>query len=130
MTASLHRRRNHADVRFGVVDADLRLFGAVIGYMLPGLWLGRKTAQRQKEIRNGLPDALDLMIVCIEAGSGIDQALGRVAEELLIAYPALAREMEMIATASGRSGPWCRQRQAPRPPGRSRPHREWTPGAS
>ena len=66
--------------------------------MLPGFWLGRKTALRQKQIRNGLPDALDLMIVCIEAGSGIDQAIVKTSDELDISYPALAEELRLITT--------------------------------
>ena len=70
---------------------------ALLAYYLPNLWLGRQITARRNEIRNGLPDAIDLLIVCIEAGSGIDQALVRVAEELGIAYPALARELELIA---------------------------------
>ena len=64
---------------------------------------GSRIERRRTEIRNGLPDAIDLLIVCIEAGSGIDQALARVAEELAIAYPALARELELI-TAEMRAG--------------------------
>jgi tight adherence protein C len=70
---------------------------AVLAYYLPNLWLGRQIERRRTEIRNGLPDAIDLMIVCIEAGSGLDQALAKVAEELGIAYPALTRELEMIS---------------------------------
>ena len=72
--------------------------GAVAGYMVPSMWLGRKTAQRQKQIRNGLPDALDLMIVCIEAGSGLDQAIVKTSDELDISYPALAEELRLITT--------------------------------
>ena len=66
--------------------------------MLPSVWLGRQTALRQKQIRNGLPDALDLMIVCIEAGSGIDQAIMKTSDELDITYPALAEEMRLVTT--------------------------------
>ena len=47
------------------------LIGAVFGYQVPGFWLMRKTAKRQKEIQNGLPDLLDLLIVCLEAGSAL-----------------------------------------------------------
>ena len=47
----------------------------VLGYQLPGLWLMRKTTKRQKEIQNGVPDLLDLLIVCLEAGSALDQAI-------------------------------------------------------
>jgi tight adherence protein C len=70
---------------------------ALLAYYLPNLWLGRQIENRRTEIRNGLPDAIDLMIVCIEAGSGLDQALARVAEELGIAYPALTKELDMIS---------------------------------
>lgn len=69
---------------------------AVAVYFVPNFWLGRKIEARRTQIRNGLPDAIDLLIVCIEAGSGIDQSLARVGEELAIAYPALAREFDMI----------------------------------
>ena len=58
-------------------------------------WAGR-SRRRKKEISDGLPDAIDLLIVCIESGSGIDQALSRVGDELLIAYPALSAEIELL----------------------------------
>jgi tight adherence protein C len=73
------------------------VLAALLAYYLPNLWLGRQVERRRTEIRNGLPDAIDLMIVCIEAGSGLDQALAKVAEELGIAYPALTRELELIS---------------------------------
>ena len=69
-----------------------------LGFVMPSMWLGRKTTLRQKQIRNGLPDALDLMIVCIEAGSGIDQAIMKTSDELDITYPALAEEMRLVTT--------------------------------
>jgi tight adherence protein C len=82
--------------------AGLALISAVmvatLGYFAPTLWLGRAINRRRQEIQNGLPDAIDLMIVCIESGSGIDQALNRVAEELVLPYPALAKELEMISS--------------------------------
>ena len=81
----------------GVAMIFAVIFG-MIGYFIPTLWLGRAITARRREISNGLPDAIDLMIVCIEAGSGIDQALNKVAEELALPYPALARELEMIST--------------------------------
>jgi len=76
----------------------IALFAAVIGWVLPSFWLGRQIALRQKQIRNGLPDALDLMIVCIEAGSAIDQALVKTSDELDISYPALADELRLVTT--------------------------------
>ena len=57
-----------------------------------------QTAQRQKQIENGLPDALDLMIVCLEAGSGLDQAIVKTSDELDISHPALADELRLITT--------------------------------
>lgn len=83
---------------FGFSKWYLAMFGGFVGFMLPGFWLGRKTTQRQKQIRNGLPDALDLLIVCIEAGSGIDQSLVKASDELDISYPALAEELRLITT--------------------------------
>jgi tight adherence protein C len=74
------------------------LIAALIAFYIPNLWLGRAINARRREIQNGLPDAIDLLIVCIESGSGIDQALNRVAEELALPYPALARELELISS--------------------------------
>ena len=76
----------------------LALLAGAMGYIAPSVWLGRKTAQRQKQIRNGLPDALDLLIVCIEAGSSIDQSIIKASDELDISYPALAEELRLITT--------------------------------
>ena len=72
------------------------VFAMFVAYMLPGFWLLRKIDNRKKQIRNGLPDALDLFIVCIEAGSSLDQAIVKASDELAIAYPALAEELRLI----------------------------------
>jgi tight adherence protein C len=84
----------------GIIFAIL---GAIVGYLLPGLIVEYYTKQRQKEIRNGLPDALDLLIISIEAGMAIDQSIVKSAEELRIAYPSLAEELHMI-TVECRAG--------------------------
>lgn len=76
----------------------LVLVGAAVGYQIPGLWLMRKTTQRQKQIQNGLPDLLDLLIVCLEAGSALDQAIVKSTDELEITYPALAEEFRLLVT--------------------------------
>lgn len=76
----------------------LALIGAAIGYLLPGLVLGRLTERRKREIREGLPDALDLFIVCVEAGCGLDQAIVKASEELGLTYPALTYELRLITT--------------------------------
>ena len=70
----------------------------VVGYLLPGLWVDMKTGERRKQIRNGLPDVIDLLIVCLEAGSSLDQAVVKATEELAIAYPALAEELRVVTT--------------------------------
>lgn len=54
---------------------------AVIGYILPGVWLGSKIKQRQDEIVKALPDALDLLVICVEAGLGFEAAMAKVAEK-------------------------------------------------
>jgi len=69
--------------------------GGLVGYMLPILWLKMQISQHQKELDHGLPDALDLMVVCIEAGLTIDSAMQRVGQELALAHPRLSREMEI-----------------------------------
>jgi len=71
---------------------------ALLGFLLPGFVVERRTRTRQKVIQNGLPDALDLLIVCLEAGSSVDQGISKVADELALAYPALAEELQMIIT--------------------------------
>jgi tight adherence protein C len=76
----------------------LALVMAVAGYMIPDFVLTRATRQHQKAIQNGLPDAIDLIVVCIEAGSSLDQALVRASEELDIALPALATELRTVTT--------------------------------
>lgn len=84
---------------FGVTKGwILAIIGAAIGYLIPGLVLGRLTEKRKQEIRNGLPDALDLFIVCVEAGCGLDQAIVKASDELGLTHPALAYELRLITT--------------------------------
>jgi len=71
---------------------------AILGYLTPGLWLQHKTTLRRKAIQNGLPDALDLFIVCMEAGSGLDQAIMKASDELEISHPELTYELRLITT--------------------------------
>lgn len=74
------------------------LFAAAFGYMLPGVILARQIELRKRAIREGLPDALDLFIVCVEAGCGLDQAIVKASNELEITHPALAYELRLITT--------------------------------
>jgi tight adherence protein C len=67
------------------------------GYYLPRYWVDRRLQQRQTEIIDGFPDALDLMLVCVEAGQSLDQSIIRVGKECRVGYPALADEFDMVA---------------------------------
>jgi tight adherence protein C len=69
---------------------------AIAAYLVPGLVVGRVITRRQQQIRNGLPDALDLVIVCVEAGLSLDQAVLKASEELAISHPALAEELHQL----------------------------------
>lgn len=70
--------------------------GLGLGYILPGMALARLAKRRQHRIRLALADALDLLVVSVEAGLGLDQALSRVGSELAHAYPDLADELRLI----------------------------------
>lgn len=67
-----------------------------LGYLAPDFWLGRKIKNRQAEIRRSLPDVLDLLVICLEAGLGMDQATARTAEELAGTHPILADELDIV----------------------------------
>ncbi|MGC1489252.1 MAG: type II secretion system F family protein [Albidovulum sp.] len=67
------------------------------GYYLPKYWVQRRIESRQAEIQDGFPDALDMMLVCVEAGQSLDQSIIRVAKELGAGYPALGEEFELIS---------------------------------
>ncbi len=69
---------------------------AAAGFYLPTLWLSLRTNERRTEVQAGLPDALDLMVVCVEAGLGLGAAIQRVGTELALASPALADELGMV----------------------------------
>jgi tight adherence protein C len=74
------------------------MMGAMVGYIAPGLALQWMIAKRKKIIQNGLPDALDLFIVCLESGSSLDQAILKTSQDLDVAYPPLAYELRLITT--------------------------------
>lgn len=69
----------------------------ILGYKGPDLWITNMVNKRTKEIRKGLPDALDLLVICAEAGLTVDAAFGRVARELGRAYPELGDEFALTA---------------------------------
>lgn len=77
--------------------------GIGAGFMLPNLWLGNAIKKRVEAIRNGLPDSLDLMVVAVESGLGLDATLLRVSDEMGHVHVALAEELQ-IATIETQMG--------------------------
>ncbi|TDK48038.1 type II secretion system F family protein [Antarcticimicrobium luteum] len=67
------------------------------GYLLPKYWITRRVEERKEQITGGFPDALDMMLVCVEAGQSLDQSIVRVAKELHASCPSLADEFEIVA---------------------------------
>jgi tight adherence protein C len=83
----------------GVASADLLLLAggaACAAYLLPGLWLQRRKAQRQRILNRSLPDFLDLLVACLEAGLSLEAVIQRVTRELNFAHPLLAAEMTRV----------------------------------
>jgi tight adherence protein C len=68
-----------------------------LGYYAPIYWVEKRRGKRQEDILNGFPDALDLMLVCIEAGQSLDQAVQRVAKEIAPSAPALSEEFTIVS---------------------------------
>lgn len=78
---------------------QLYLFGvasAVAGLYVPNLWISAKADRRRTEIINGFPDCLDLMLVCVEAGLGIEAAFDRVGREMMDSHPLVAQLLSMV----------------------------------
>jgi tight adherence protein C len=69
---------------------------SVLAYFLPNFILNRMVGSRQKKIREALPDALDLLVVCVEAGQGLDAAIKRVAEDLQESSPIISQELLLV----------------------------------
>jgi tight adherence protein C len=72
------------------------LAGGIVGYLLPGMILDRLVKRRRQQIRMALADVLDLLVVCTEAGCGLDQAIVNVSRELKSVHPAAAEELSMV----------------------------------
>lgn len=70
---------------------------AAIGYFAPKYWITRRVEARKEAITAGFPDTLDLMLVCVEAGQSLDQAIVRVSGEMKSSYPDIAQEFETVA---------------------------------
>ena len=70
---------------------------AGIGYLAPDFWLSNRVSARQSQLRLGLPEALDLIVICVEAGLSMDKATMRTSEELRISQPAIADELKLVS---------------------------------
>lgn len=79
------------------------LLAALAGFILPEIWLLRRIRARQHRLRLAVPDGLDLLVICVEAGLGLDHALLRVSEELAITHRELSDELQLV-TAEMRLG--------------------------
>src|SRR5205085_6501904 len=80
----------------GRPNLSVALAAMGLGYVFPGMVLARKAKKRQHRIRLSLADALDLLVVSVEAGLGLDQAMARVGGELEFAYPDLSSELRLV----------------------------------
>jgi tight adherence protein C len=67
-----------------------------LGYLLPDMWLTWRVKSRQHKLRRALPDALDLLVICVEAGLGLDQALMKVSQDMRISHPQLSEELQLV----------------------------------
>lgn len=76
--------------------ALLAAAGGILGYLLPSWWLYRAARLRQQRIRRGLPDALDLLVVCTEAGLGLGASIHRVSQDMEVSHPDLADELRIF----------------------------------
>ncbi len=88
----------NADIQYDTQQMAIRILGpAGVGYLLPRYWITRRSAERKEAITRAFPDALDMMLVCVEAGQSLDQAIVRVSSELKTSYKELAEEFEIVA---------------------------------
>ena len=85
---------------FPGIDKRIVLFftmaASFIGLMAPNIFLDHAVTKRKKLLRNGFPDALDLLVVCVESGLGLATAIQRVSDELAVSHPELAEELALV----------------------------------
>jgi tight adherence protein C len=109
-----YRKPAHADIFLGlrlaipaVLGVLVALFGGSntimlfivgvgLGFFAPDFWLNWKTKQRRERVRMSLPDGLDFLAICLEAGLGLDQGIVRLGQELRVSHPVLAEELLQI----------------------------------
>lgn len=79
------------------MSVSLLVLSALIGYYLPDVYLERVSRERQLRFTEGFPDAMDMLVVCVEAGLGLDAAIQRVGREIDVAHPELADELTLVS---------------------------------
>lgn len=94
----------------GRVSFFMYILAIGLGYLGPDFWLGKRISKRQARIRRSLPDVLDLLIICVEAGLSLDQGTARAAQELHVTHPDISDELSVVAleqtAGRGRSEAW------------------------
>ncbi len=78
----------------------ITMIAAGLGFLAPNLWLSSAIAKRGEKIRNGLPDTLDMMVISVESGLGLDAAFQRVGDEMRKVHPVLAEELQLVTLES------------------------------
>ncbi len=95
---------------FGRSNIFFAIAAAGIGFLAPDFVLGKMISNRQTKVRRGLPDVLDMLVICVEAGLSLDQATARTAEEMRHSQPVLSDELSMVAleqrAGSARADAW------------------------
>ncbi|MEX2450670.1 MAG: type II secretion system F family protein [Rhodospirillales bacterium] len=81
--------------------APIAMLAVIIGAYLPEVLIANAVQKRRAQLQKGLPDALDLLVICVEAGLGLDAALNRVADEMGRSYPEIADEFALTAIELG-----------------------------
>lgn len=76
--------------------AGVVMIGTGLGFLAPDLWLSSAQSKRKEQIRNGLPDTLDMLVISVESGLGLDAALQRVGDEMENVHPTLAGEIQIV----------------------------------
>ena len=85
-----------AEASNALVSVGLIVFSCAAGWVVPRMYLERRVKARQEVIRLSLPDALDLLVVSVEAGLGLDMAISHVAKELVVTHPQLSEDLSLI----------------------------------
>jgi len=80
--------------RFNIILVPI--VAVAMGYLIPDMWLTWRVSVRQHKLRKALPDALDLLVICVEAGLGLDQALMKVSQDMRISHKELSEELQLV----------------------------------